>query len=96
MNWKEIKISSDNKAYLFQENQLFGKVFIEALKFHSPGLAAVKDESGSYHIDVYGKELYKERYKVTFPADEELDDFDEHTKPMLAVLVAARAPLPED
>lgn len=66
MNWKDIKISSDNKSYFFQGNQLFGKIFIDALKFHSPGLAAVHDESGCYHIDIFGNELYQERYTRTF------------------------------
>jgi len=66
MNWKDIKISSDNKSFIFEGSRLFDKIFIEALKFHSPWLAAVKDESGCYHIDDYGKGLYKERYTRTF------------------------------
>lgn len=66
MNWQDIKISSDNKEFLFEGKQIFGKQFIEALKFHTPGLAPVKDESGSYHIDVNGQQLYPERYSRTF------------------------------
>lgn len=40
--------------------------------------------------------LYTKRYETSFPEDTDLDAFDEHTKPMLSVLLAARAPLPED
>jgi hypothetical protein len=36
----------------FDGKQIFGRQFIEVLKFHSPGLAPVQDESGSYHIDI--------------------------------------------
>lgn len=66
MNWQDIKISTDNKSYLFEGRHIFGKTFTDALKFHSPGIAAVQDESGSYHIDVFGEELYRERYTRTF------------------------------
>jgi hypothetical protein len=51
MNWQDIKVSADNTHFLFDGKQIFGRQFIEVLKFHSPGLAPVKDKSGSYHID---------------------------------------------
>jgi len=66
MKWQTIKLSRDRKSYSFDGEKVFEKEFIEALKFHAPGLAAVADESGSYHIDAYGKELYKERYSRSF------------------------------
>ncbi len=66
MNWQDIKISSDHTHFLFSGKPLFNKTFMEILKFHSPGLAPVKDESGYYHIGVSGNQLYKERYTRTF------------------------------
>ncbi|MFN8116756.1 MAG: WG repeat-containing protein [Bacteroidia bacterium] len=66
MNWQEIKVSADNTHFLFDGKPIFRKTFIEVLKFHSPGLAPVKDITGSYHIDVCGKEIYSERYSRTF------------------------------
>ena len=39
--------------------------------------------------------LYMQRYEKTFPEDDDADQFDAHSRPMLAMLVAARAPLPE-
>lgn len=66
MNWQDIKASADGTHFLFKGNQIFGKRFIEVLKFHSPGLAPVKDESGSYHIDISGKQLYNYRFSRTF------------------------------
>lgn len=66
MNWLEIEVSADNKHFLFKGKPVFGKQFTEVLKFHSPGLAPVRDESGSYHIDASGKPLYDERYSRTF------------------------------
>lgn len=66
MNWQDIKISCDNKSFLNRGTILFGKSFVYALKFHTPGLAAVQDESGCYHINVKGDELYRERYTRTF------------------------------
>lgn len=66
MNWQDIKISADNTHFLFNGQPIFDKLFIEVLKFHSPGLAPVKDESGSYHIDRFGNQLYAERFTRTF------------------------------
>jgi hypothetical protein len=66
MNWQDIKVSADNTHFLYKGKPLFGKTFIEVLKFHSPGLAPVKDNSGAYHIDANGNELYPNRYSRTF------------------------------
>lgn len=66
MNWKDIKTSNDNTHFVLNDKPVFDKQFTEVLKFHEPGIAPVKDETGSYHITVLGNELYKERYSRTF------------------------------
>ena len=66
MNWKDIQVSEDNTHFVFDGKQIFSKFFIEVLRFHSPGLAPVKDSSGAYHINMLGKELYTNRYTRTF------------------------------
>jgi len=66
MNWQDIKTSPDNTHFLYESEPLFDKQFIEVLKFHTPGLAPVKDEIGAYHIDSNGKQLYSERFSRTF------------------------------
>lgn len=66
MNWQEIKVSADNTHFLYNGKQVFYRQFIEVLKFHSPGLAPVKDKSGSYHIDHSGNQLYADRFARTF------------------------------
>lgn len=66
MNWKDLKTSADNTHFLYEDQPAFGRKFTEVLKFHAPGLAPVKDKSGSYHIDTAGKALYTERYSRTF------------------------------
>lgn len=66
MKWQDIKISADCTHFLFEEKPVFNKRFAEVLKFHAPGLAPVKDESGSYHIDSSSNQLYSERYTRTF------------------------------
>lgn len=66
MNWKDIQVSDNNTHFIFDGKPIFDKTFIEVLKFHSPGLAPVKDSSGAYHIDSNGNELYSNRYTRTF------------------------------
>ena len=59
MNWQDIKSSLDNRSFVLDGQPLFGREFIEVLNFHSPGIAAVRDESGAYHIDSEGLALYR-------------------------------------
>lgn len=66
MNWKDIQVSDDKTHFIIDGKPIFDKTFIEVLKFHSPGLAPVKDNSGAYHIDSNGNELYSNRYSQTF------------------------------
>jgi hypothetical protein len=66
MNYQEIKVSPDNTHFLYKDKPIFDKKFIEVLKFHIPGLAPVKDDTGAYHIDTAGKSIYLERYNRTF------------------------------
>ncbi|MDG1271789.1 MAG: WG repeat-containing protein [Flavobacteriaceae bacterium] len=66
MNWKDIQVSDDSTHFIFDGKPIFDKTFIEVLKFHSMGLAPVKDNSGAYHIDTSGNELYSNRYLRTF------------------------------
>ncbi|RAR46477.1 WG repeat-containing protein [Flavobacterium lacus] len=66
MNWQAIKVSDNNTHFLFEGKAIFDKNFIEVLKFHSPGIAPVKDISGAYHIDSNGNEIYQNRYARTF------------------------------
>ena len=66
MNWKDIKVSDDATYFLYEGNKVFNKNYIEVLKFHTPGIAPVKDETGAYHIDENGKDLYNQRYSRVF------------------------------
>ena len=66
MDWRVIKVSEENNSFIYKGKLLFNKEYDEVLKFHSPGLAPVKDASGWYHISVKGIEVYKARYNRTF------------------------------
>jgi hypothetical protein len=66
MNWKEIEVSFDQTFFHSQGSPLFGRFFQEVLKFHEPGIAPVKDESGAFHVDFNGRDLYPDRYERTF------------------------------
>lgn len=61
-----IELSADGTTFLSNGKKLFDKKFLQALKFHSPGLAPVCDETGWYHINADGAPLYKARYDKAF------------------------------
>ena len=66
MNWQDIKVSAGSTHFVFEGRPIFNKQFIEVLKFHTPGLAPVQDETGAYHINAMGNQLYADRYSRTF------------------------------
>lgn len=66
MKYTDLKLSTDQTHFTYNAQNIFGKIFIQALKFHAEGLAAVCDSLGWYHIDLEGKALYPKRYKRTF------------------------------
>jgi len=66
MNWQNIEVSEDGTHFLYEGKIIFDKKFIEVLKFHSPGLAPVIDNSGAYHIDINSDALYLVRYTRAF------------------------------
>lgn len=66
MNWKDIRTAPDGSGFECNGERLFGRRFDQVLKFHEPGIASVKDTSGSYHIDMNGNDLYSQRYIRTF------------------------------
>lgn len=63
---KTIEVALTQDYHVVEGKPLYEKRFHKVLKFHPPGLAPVKDQSGSYHIDVRGEQAYLHRYKDTF------------------------------
>ncbi len=65
MTWQSIKDNQKEKRFYQNDLPIF-KQYKNILKFHAPGLAPVEDETGWYHIDENGNEIYSERYKRAF------------------------------
>lgn len=66
MNLRDITIAADGTHHLYQGKPLYSHRFCRVLKFHSPGLAPVEDESGAFHISINGEPAYEERFQQTF------------------------------
>lgn len=66
MKLEEIQINETGTAFYYNGEKLFDSCFLEVLKFHYPGLAPVKDDSGWYHINLQGEPLYIERFERAF------------------------------
>lgn len=64
--WRVFMLAPEGTHHLIQGSPAYTKRFDEVLKFHPPGLAAVRDASGAYHIDPTGQAIYCERYLRTF------------------------------
>jgi hypothetical protein len=64
--WQQTTISSCATHHVLNGKPLYKQSFIEVLSFHDPGIAAVLDESGAYHIDQNGQAIYQQRYNRTF------------------------------
>jgi len=60
----KIIVAADQTHHIFNNKPLYAKRFILVLKFHHPGLAAVLDDDGAYHIDLNGDAAYVEHYTL--------------------------------
>lgn len=56
-------VEVDNQAFFIDENnnKLFNRTFIKAYGFYE-NISAVKDKDGWFHIDIYGSDIYTQRY----------------------------------
>lgn len=61
-----ISIDESECYHLYNGKRIYSRTFNKVLKFHPPGLAAVEDDTGAYHIDLEGKAIYGQRYKSTY------------------------------
>lgn len=61
-----IIISPEETHHLLRGEPLYENRFIKVMSFHSPGIAAVKDESGAYHINLDGRPVYNKNFIQTF------------------------------
>lgn len=64
--WKRLTVAPDETHHLMDNQPAYEARFEKVLKFHSPGLAPVRDASGAYHINPSGQTAYSERYIHTF------------------------------
>lgn len=64
--WMQTRVSPDSTHHVRQGEALYAARFTEVLPFHAPGLAAAKDASGAFHIDVMGRPAYARRFTRTF------------------------------
>ena len=65
-NWRDYRISADGTRHVCDGRPAYAARFLEVLKFHTPGLAPVMDDSGAYHITPEGLPAYKTRHVRTF------------------------------
>jgi len=62
----KIVIFFDETHHLYNDKPLYNKKFKNVMNFHSPGVAAVLDAKGAYHINIQGDPIYDKRFIKTF------------------------------
>lgn len=72
MNFSDLTVSSEGTYHLFEGEAIYEKRFLQVGPFQFPGLAAVTDETGSYHINFFGEPVYPERYAYVGNFSEEV------------------------
>ncbi|MFY0527641.1 methyltransferase [Archangium gephyra] len=70
--WERTRVAADRTHHTLEGAPLYPVRFLEVLSFHAPGLAAAKDGTGAFHIDVLGRAAYARRFTRTFGFYEEL------------------------
>lgn len=63
---EDVEISFDETHHIYRGKPLYQRRFKHVMSFHEPGIAAVEDEGGAYHIGLDGKEVYSHRFLKTY------------------------------
>ncbi|MDR5617810.1 methyltransferase [Arsenophonus sp.] len=66
INWQNTHISPCGTFHVLGNTPIYAFRFNKIMKYHEPGLAAVEDESGAYHIDIHGYPYYTRRFLETY------------------------------
>ena len=66
MKIKDIRISDDGTHHLWNQRPLYPKRYILVQSFHTPGLASVEDETGSFFIDLEGNDVFEKRFVKSY------------------------------
>ena len=66
MTWRATGVSPCGTHHVRDGVPLYAERFDEALKFHSPGLAAVRRGGEAWHIGIDGAAAYDRRFRRTF------------------------------
>ncbi len=66
MDLSRICVSPEETHHLLDDNPLYSNRYNWVLKYRPPGLAAARDESGAFHIDLNGVPTYENRFLRTF------------------------------
>jgi ubiquinone/menaquinone biosynthesis C-methylase UbiE len=61
-----IELSFDETHHLYNGKPLYEDQFDNVMSFHIPGIAAVKNKEGAFHINLEGKAIYEQRFRQTF------------------------------
>ena len=62
----KIRISLDETHHVYHGNPLYENRFKSVMSFHLPGIAAVMDDTGGYHINLQGVAIYDKRFYKSF------------------------------
>ena len=95
MTWRDAGVSPSGTHHVWDDVPLYAERFDEVLKFHAPGLAAVRRGREAWHIHIDGTAAYARRFRRTFGYYEGLatavsPDGWRHVRPDGTDLYAAR------
>lgn len=93
--WQAATVAPDLTHHLVRGRALYARRFHAVQKYHAPGLAPVRDESGAYHITDCGEPAYEARFLQTWGfyderASVQADDGWTHILPSGASLTTQR------
>lgn len=66
MNWRDSRVAANGSHHVLGDATFYDERFDEVLKFHSPGLAAVRCGSAAWHIHPDASPAYNQQFERTF------------------------------
>ncbi len=66
IDFNNVSISMDETYHIHKNEPLYNSRFQNVMGFHDPGVAAVQDKVGAFHIDLEGIPIYEKRFQKAF------------------------------
>jgi len=66
IDFNNVSISMDETHHIYENLPLYNSRFQYVMSYHDPGVAAVQNKDGAFHINLEGNSIYEKKFQKAF------------------------------